>query len=137
MDTAKYKVYSDIPGHMTGYGTIPPEICITNGKPDIVIIDEKRKTLDIFELTVPFEKNIEERNTLKNNKAFEVGSRGYISPANKKRLGMLQKFLKAGNPIAKFQKNVSALSVYSSYYIFLCRKDPAWSEPNFLAAPFV
>ena len=153
VDTAKFKVYSDIPGHMAGNGSIPPEICITNEKPDIVIIDEKRKTLDIFELTVPFEKNIEERNIFKNNKyahfvvdineyktnvtAFEVGSRGYISPANKKRLGMLQKFLKAGNPLSKFQKNVSALSVYSSYYIFLSRKDPAWSEPNFLAAPFV
>ena len=69
--------------------------------------------------------------------AFEVGSRGYISPANKKRLGMLQKFLNAGNPLSKFKKNVTALSVYSFYYIFLSRKDPAWSEPNFLAAPFV
>ena len=68
VDTEKFKVYSDIPGHMAGNGSIPPEICITSEKPDIVIIDEKRKTPDKFELTVPFEKNIEERNLFKNNK---------------------------------------------------------------------
>ena len=52
IDSTKYKVYSDIPGYTVGNGSIPPEICITSEKPDIVIIDEKRKTLDIFELTV-------------------------------------------------------------------------------------
>ena len=88
-------MYSDIPGYTVGNGSIPPEICNTNQKPDIVLIDDKRKTLHIFELTVPFEKNIEERNQIKNYKyahfikdikdynttvtAFEIGSRGYIS----------------------------------------------------------
>ena len=147
IDSTKYKVYSDIPGYTVGNGSIPPEICITSEKPDIVIIDEKRKTLDIFELTVPFEKNIEERNRSKSDKyahfvedtkvtAFEIGSRGYVSPANKSRLQMLQKFLKAGTSLTTFQKNISALSVYSSYHIFLCRKDSVWREPDYLGTPF-
>ena len=103
--------------------------------------------MDIFELTVPFEKNIEERNRSKSDKyahfvedtkvtAFEIGSRGYVSPANKSRLQMLQKFLKAGTSLTTFQKNISALSVYSSYHIFLCRKDSVWREPDYLGTPF-
>ena len=152
VDTTRFKVYSDIPGYMVGNGTIPPEICITNEKPDIVIIDYKSKTLNIFELTVPFELNIEDRHKQKSNKyahfieditnftttvtAFEIGSRGYISSDNKHRLHLLHKFMKGGIPISKFQKNISALSVYSSYHIFLCRKDPTWSEPNYLGTPF-
>ena len=137
---------------MIGNGTIPVDVCITTEKPDIVIIDEKRKTLNIFELTVPIEWNIEKRNKSKNDKyahfvkdienytttvtAFEIGSRGYISSKNKDRLYSLHKFLKAGISLSKFQQNTSALSIYSSFYIFICRKDPSWTEPNYLEAPF-
>ena len=152
LDRSKFKVYSDLPGHTVGNGSIPPNICVTAEKPDIVIIDEKKKTLDIFELTVPFEFNIEARNKFKNNKyahfiqdikthrtsvtAFEVGSRGYISPNNKHRLHTLHKFMKPGITLTKFQQNVSALSVYSSYHIFICRKDSNWDQPNYLPTPF-
>ena len=152
IDTNKFKVYSDLPGYTIGNGSIPPEICVTALKPDLVIIDEKRKTLDIFELTVPFEFNIEDRNKFKNNKyahfitdiktyttsvtAFEIGSRGYISPKNKHRLHTLHKYIKPGTTLTNFQKNISALSVYSSYHIFIARKDQIWSEPNLLETPF-
>ena len=68
IDTNKFKVYSDLPGYTIGNGSIPPEICVTALKPDLVIIDEKRQTLDIFELTVSFEFNIEDRYKFKNNK---------------------------------------------------------------------
>ena len=135
---------------MAGNGTIPLEACVTSEKPDIVIIDQKRKTLDIFELTVPFERNIEVRHREKSDKyahfvqditnytttvtAFEIGSRGYISPSNKQRLHYLHKFLKAGITLPKFQQKISSLSIYSSYHIFICRKDVGWAEPNLLEA---
>ena len=39
----KFTVYSDLPGHTApGGGSIPPEVCVTAEKPDIVIIDEHR-----------------------------------------------------------------------------------------------
>ena len=98
---------------------------------------------------MPFERNIEVRNKEKSDKyahfvqditnftttvtAFESGSRGYISPSNKQRLHYLHKFLKAGITLPKFQK-ISSLSVYSSYHIFICRKDVGWAEPNLLEA---
>ena len=37
LDQAKFTIYSDLPGHTVGAGSIPPEICITTQKPDIVI----------------------------------------------------------------------------------------------------
>ena len=77
---------------------------------------------------MPFERNIEVRNKEKSDKyahfvqditnftttvtAFESGSRGYISPSNKQR--------------------VHYISIYSSYHIFICRKDVIWAHQNLL-----
>ena len=63
-------------------------------RPDIVIIDEKKKSMHIFELTCPLEPNIAQRHTEKSQKyahfvsdidqfrttvtCFEIGSRGYV-----------------------------------------------------------
>ena len=64
-----FKVYSDLPGwEATGGGTIPAELCMTNLKPDIVIIDSVKKKLHIFELTVPLTTNIDQRNSEKSQK---------------------------------------------------------------------
>ena len=35
-------------------------MCITNLKPDIVIVDKMKENLHIFELTCPLERNIDE-----------------------------------------------------------------------------
>ena len=43
LDETKFTIYSDLPGHTVGAGSLPPEICITTQKPDIVIIDKKQK----------------------------------------------------------------------------------------------
>ena len=64
-----FKVYSDLSGwEATGGGTIPAELCMTNLKPDIVIIDSTKKKLHIFELTVPLTTNIDQRNIEKSRK---------------------------------------------------------------------
>ena len=51
-------------------------------------------------------------------------------------LKTLHNFLKPGIKLKKFKENMSALSVYSSYHIFICRKDPVWSSPKYLLPPF-
>ena len=151
VDTDKFKVYADLPGHTINGGTIPADLCITAEKPDIVIMDQKTNTLYVIELTVPFESNIEARHTEKSNKyahfsldiaamntnvvCFEIGSRGYISTRNSNTLKTLHSFMKPGLKLKTFKDNISALSVYSSYHIFLCRKEPAWSAPNYLSPP--
>ena len=153
LDTDKYTVYSDIPGYTVGGGSVPPELCVTAQKPDIVIQDKKNKHLHIFELTVPTERNIDVRHAEKSNKyahfltdmsddyncsvtAFEISSLGYISTRNHSALYTLHKYVKPGVKLATFKKNISSLSLYSSYYIFITRQEPVFCQPPFLQPTF-
>ena len=62
VDTDKFQVYADVPGHQTpAGGTIPADVLVTPDRPDIVIYDKKKKTMHVFELTVPYEHNLEKR----------------------------------------------------------------------------
>ena len=80
-----------------GGGTLPTNICITNLKPDIVIVDEEAKEVHIYELTCPSgPANIEKRHLEKTQKystfltdctgynsfvvCFEVSSKGFLTP---------------------------------------------------------
>ena len=153
LDTSKYTIYSDLPGQeAAGGGTIPPELCITALKPDIVVIDTQKKELMIYELTCPLERNIEERHLSKQNKyahfiqditthkvtitAFEISSRGLITKRNQGHLHSLHKLCKKGIKLGIFMKNISTLSIYSSYHLWLCRSDPQFVKPPFLKASF-
>ena len=96
--------------------------------------------------------NIDARHTYKENKyaylltditdyattvtAFEVGARGFVSRDNRERLKSLHKFCKKNIKLKTFIENISSLAVNSSYYLFLCRKDPVWTDPPPLASPF-
>ena len=153
LDSQKFTVHSDLPGHeAAGGGTIPPEILITNLKPDITILDKTNNKFHIFELTCPLMANIDKQHDYKTNKyahlltdishlhttvtAFEITSTGHISKRNHTHLQALHKFCKPGIKLSNFKKNISALSIYSSYHIWLCRNDPIFQEPPFLNAPF-
>ena len=49
LDRDKFSVYADIEGSKTAAGgTIPPEVMVTNLKPDLVVIDRKKKSVSIF-----------------------------------------------------------------------------------------
>ena len=108
VDKSKFTLFSDISGHQTSNGgTIPPSMTVTPLKPDIVIIDKKEKKAMIYELTCPFESNIHKQHNYKSDKyahfetdvkqyhtkvvAFEVGSRGLLTPDNTQRLSDLHK----------------------------------------------
>ena len=135
-----------------GGGTLPPELCVTALKPDIVVVDEKKQEVHIFELTCPLERNIEERHLFKQNKyahfatdiqsmkvtvtAFEISSRGFISKRNQTHLQSLHKLCKAGIKLSTFMKNISTLSIYSSYHLWLCRSDPLFVKPPYLKSSF-
>ena len=109
-------------------------------------------TSHIFELTVSLGRNLEERHMDKTNKyadfitdishiatsitAFEVSSTGNVTSENKKRLKSLHKYCKPGTKQSIFLKNISCLSIYSSYHIWLCRNDQEFLNPGYLPAPF-
>ena len=146
---SKFKVFSDLPGwEATGGGTIPADLCITNLKPDIVIIDNSKKILHIYELTVPLATNIDQRNAEKTQKyapfisditgyactvnCFEVSSTGFISKRNKSTLTTLHKFMKQDMKKSTFFSNLNSLAWYGSYKIWLTRDDPTFADPPFL-----
>lgn len=153
LDQDKYKCYIDIPEHQTpAGGTLPPNIAVTNLKPDIVVIDKQKKSVTIFELTVPAEHRLKIAHDLKFQKyshfetnpnftvkvvPFEVGSHtGYISSDNKKYIHTLHKHCKKSIKLKKFMQNMSAISVLSSYYLFNCRNYDAWGDMEPILAPF-
>jgi hypothetical protein len=153
VNTSKYTVYSDLEGHQTaGGGTVPLEICVTGQRPDIVILDNTAKTIHLFELTCPLESNLDKRNLDKNNRyahfltdcsgysctvtSFEVSSKGFINTRNHTSLATLHKYMNTSVKLSTFKKNISALAVYASYHIWLCRSDAAFTMPPYLPAPF-
>ena len=154
LDTTKYRIYVDIEGHQTqDGGTIPPETMITTLKPDLVIINERAKILEIFELTVPGESRISTAHNLKLEKyqhfstditrykvtvtPFEIGSNtGYISRANKESISKIHKYCKREIKLKNFKNNISAIAVLGSYYIFNNRNIESWHTPsNYIYAP--
>ena len=136
----KYKVYSDLPGHTAPVGgSIPPELCVTAQKPDIVILDNHKKSIHLYELTCPGEKHIETRHTEKSNKyshfitditqykcsvdCFEVSSKGFLSTRNHSIFNTLHKFMKPGTKPSQFKSNISSISLTASHHLFLCKNN--------------
>ena len=110
LDRVKFSCYVDIQNCQTpADGTLPPSLVVSTLRPDIVILDKKKKEVNIFELTVPAESRIKISHNLKYQKyqhlisdigghsvniiPFEIGSQtGYISRENKDYLKTLHKF---------------------------------------------
>ena len=115
----------------------------------MVIVDNEEKAIFIIELTIPFERNITNANNRKKEKysslvsdinatgfkctlkCIEIGSRGYISKANKQSLRAIFKFIGA-----KFNKEVlndiSKTTLLCSYAIWNARHEPSWEECPYL-----
>ena len=149
VDKIQFKVFSDLPGwEAPGGGTIPSDLCVTNLKPDIVIVDETKKKLHIFELTVPLTMNIDQRHNEKSHKytpfltditnytctvnCFEVSSTGYINDRNKSTLTTLHSFMRKDMKKSTFFNNLNSLAWYGSYQLWLTREDKEFAAPPFL-----
>ena len=145
----KFTVYSDIPGwEAPGGGTIPPALCVTNHKPDIVIVDPLNKALHIYELTMPLSKNIDARHAEKTLKythfltditgytttlnCFEVSSTGFVNKSNHTTLDKLHKLMRKDLKKSVFKNNLNALAWYGSYQIWISRENPEFATPPFL-----
>ena len=143
-------MYADIPGHKFNNGTIPPDVILTSDRPDLVIIDRKKKSIDLLELTCSFEKNIKSAHIKKDLKyqeikfglqragwqvnliPFEIGSRGLVTKSNK--INIINTF-KRHHIKVKHKKLIAELakiSLLCSYVIYQARGEPTWQEPPFL-----
>ena len=145
----RFTVYSDLPGwEAPGGGTIPPALCVTNLKPDIVIVDTDTKTLHIYELTMPLSANIDTRHQKKTHKytpfitditgfkcklnCFEVTNTGFISKRNHTTLNALHTLLRKDLKKSVFKSNLNSLAWYGSYQVWLSRENPEFVTPHHL-----
>ena len=152
--TGGKKVYADLPGREApGGGTIPADILVTAERPDLVHVDRDVNTLQIFELTVPFESRIDGAHALKKDKyvnlmnditdagwtcnieTLEIGSRGMISKRNSETLNKMFKLAEKKSFKKKnFLNTISKLAILGSYKIWISRKEESWISPGLLQA---
>ena len=144
------EIFADLPGLDQNGGTIPPDIITTQLRPDLVILNRNQKLIFLLELTCSFESNIEAANIRKTTKysalksdledkgftchllPFEVGSRGYVSRANKSNLMNIFMANKLKPNVFKCIREMSKISLLCSFSIFHAYTQPTWSDPPFL-----
>ena len=142
-------LFSDMPGYQAPHGgTVPPHILVTASKPDIFIVSELSQEVIVFELTCPWDTNINRSHTYKTEKyaplvadlsqtrvvsffSIEVSARGQVTKENRSRLKcFLLKSCVAPKEMFKSIVHVaSKAALLSSYAIFAARKEPAWEDP--------
>ena len=142
-------LYSDMEGFQAPHGgTIPPHVLSTSLKPDLFIINESARLAIIFELTCPWDSNIERSHNFKEEKyaslvtdlsqnftvfqfSVEVSVRGQLSGPNKARLKSFSyRCCRDAKSITKsLAKVTSKAALLSSFSVFSARREPAWMNP--------
>ena len=121
-----------------------PQICVTVEKPDIVILDNHKNEIHLFELTGPSEHIIEKRHLEKNNKyahfiqdctdykctvnCFEVSSKGFFTTRNHSTLKTLPKFMNQQTKLSTFKQYISAISLMERTHIPRTSLHPATNK---------
>ena len=147
-------LYSDMPGSTAPHGgTIPPHILVTSLRPDVFIFNESTRTAIIFELTCPWDKNIDRSHSFKEEKyaplsadlsntfkvftfSVEVSARGQVTAQNRARLKALAYRCCRDAKIVtnSLVKNGSKAALLTSFSIFSARNEPSWIDPPPLIA---
>ncbi len=104
-----------------------------------------------MELSVPFERNIEDTHERKIDRyqflisdirnlgfsvryyAIEIGSRGYISTENNKPIKDLFHKLKCTAKLSYVKQCLSKICLVSSYVIFHSKTESGWNEPSYVS----
>ena len=144
------KVYADIQGETINGGTIPPFVIPTQQKPDICFIDTLKKLVILFELTVPFETNIDAAHQRKEDRyaglthdvekagwkctliCVEIGSRGLITPQNKVRMKEMLKLCNSKIKYPHMREEILKTVLFGSYVIFNGKSEPSWQIDQYL-----
>ena len=147
-----FRLFSDLPGFLApNGGSIPPHILVTNLKPDIFIVNEATSEVILFELTCPWDANIDRSHMYKEEKyaplvadlsrrfrtfqfSVKISVRGQISGDNKKRLKAFV-YRACTEPKSVFKSLLttsSKISLLLSFSIFAAQSEPLWVNPPLL-----
>ena len=135
---------------LEGNTTVPVDVTITTLKPDMVLFNKEKNEVTLFELSVPFEINIETTHQTKVNRykqliedieangfkttyfPTEVGSRGFITPANNNRLKKFVASATGKQPQKKTFQDISKISLICSFVIFHSKYEQSWLSPPYV-----
>ena len=136
------RLIADLPGYrLPDGGTIPPELVVTNQKPDIVLIEEKTDNVELFELTscTDSKYNIDLAHNLK-RKRYEVLAsqlKAGLQPFEVCALGNIPKhsretirYLVGKKAARETFKSLAKIAISASYYIFNRRRNAEWHAPS-------
>ena len=147
------ELFSDLPGFLApNGGSVPPHVLVTNQKPDIFIVNESSREAIVFELTCPWDGNVDRSHTYKEEKyaplvadlsrryktfhfSVEVSVRGQVTGDNKGRLKAFT-YRTCVEPRTTFKSVVpvfSKVALLSAFSIFSARNEPSWSDPPLLS----
>ena len=146
-----------MPGFQAPHGgTIPPHVLVTSLRPDIFLLNESSRESIIFELTCPWDNNVDRSHSFKEEKysplvadlsrnytvsqfSVEITVRGQITKANRARLkSFAYKCCDGSREVTKsLLKNCSKASLLCSYSIFTARKEPSWTSPPSLIVRWI
>ena len=145
-----FSLSSDLVGFQAATGgVIPPHVLVTPLRPDVFLVNEESREVVLFELTCPWERNIDRSHSYKEDKyapivadmsrnyrvshfSVEISARGLITKQNKARLkSFALKCSDVGSKELKvFLACCSKASLLSSFAIFQARNEPSWSSPT-------
>ena len=147
-----FSIFADLEGLCAPHGgVIPPHVHVTNLRPDLFLVSESARVAVIFELTCPWDGNIERSHEFKREKyaplvgdmsraytvsyfPVEVSVRGQVTKGNRARF---KEFLfrccrEPRKMHTTLIKAVSRASLLASFSIFCARQEPSWRSPNLL-----
>ena len=145
-----FTLYSDLSGFRAPHGgVIPPDILVTNLKPDLFIVNLLTNEIVFFELTCPWDSNVQRSHDYKEEKyaplvadlsrdfkvynySVEISARGQITKPNRARIKSLvfNCCLSPKSTTAGLIRVCSKASLLCSFSIFSARKEPSWASPN-------
>ena len=124
---------------------------MTSLRPDIFLLSETKACVILFELTCPWDSNIQRSHDFKEEKyaplvadlsrnfkvfhfSVEVSVRGQITKNNRCRLKtLIFRCCNGSRGLAKrVAQNASKASLLASFSIFSARREPSWSGPPLL-----
>ena len=133
----------DLAGSRVNGVTLPPDVIITDRKPDLVIIDRSSNKVNLVKLTVPWDsgtegakqrkeerydslvEDIKEKGFKCSHTTLEIGSRGLITQRNKSTLIWLCNLVKE-RKISNVISNCSKLALLGSYSLWVARHSKDW-----------
>ena len=147
-----FQLFSDMPGYEAPHGgTIPPHILVTPLRPDIFVVSESKQKAIVFELTCPWDSNIQRSHIYKEGRyaplvadlsqrfkvyhfSVEVSVRGQISKENRAHLKefVFRCCVNPGRMAKKIEQCASKSALLSSFSLFSARKEPSWMSPALL-----